>query len=88
MSAGTQQAPHRPAPMPESEPEDFYGNSRGSSQAPAGDTADAYDDSYENRYEEPSAGEETVIAPTGNEAVDYFNSLPESVRKMILNSDE
>ena len=88
MSAGTQQAPHRPAPMPEPEPEDFYGNSRGSSQAPAGDTADVYDDSYGSRYEEPSAGEETVIAPTGNDAVDYFNSLPESVRKMILNSDE
>ena len=39
-------------------------------------------------YEEPPAGEETVMAPTGNDAVDYFNSLPESVRKMILNSDE
>ena len=71
------QAPQR-MPEPEPEPEDFYETSR-ETQA-----YDAYDDSYE----EPPAGEETVMAPTGNDAVDYFNSLPESVRKMILNSDE
>jgi hypothetical protein len=71
------QAPQR-MPEPEPEPEDFYETSR---------ETQAYD-SYDDSYEEPPAGEETVMAPTGNDAVDYFNSLPESVRKMILNSDE
>ena len=46
----------------------------------------SYDD--EKTVMEPAPGEETVIPSTGNDAVDYFNSLPESVRKMILNSDE
>ena len=43
-------------------------------------------------YEEPegdSDPEEDMVAPAEyTDAVDYFNSLPESVRKMILNSDE
>jgi citrate synthase len=70
------QAPQR-MPEPEPEPEDFYESRR----------AEEYDN-FEDPYEEPAAGEETVMAPTANDAVDYFNSLPESVRKMILNSDE
>ncbi len=71
--------PQAPQIMPEPEPEheDFYESRR----------AEEYDN-FEDPYEEPAAGEETVMAPTGNDAVDYFNSLPESVRKMILNSDE
>ena len=37
-------------------------------------------------YEDP---EEGMVAPAEySDAVDYFNSLPESVRKMILNSDD
>lgn len=44
------------------------------------------DEDLEDPYEEDDFdGEERVSA---NEAVDYFNSLPESVRKMILNSDD
>ena len=68
-------------PEPEPEPEDFYE----SRQAPR--RTEEYDN-FEDSYETPAPGEETVMAPTGNDAVDYFNSLPESVRKMILNSDE
>jgi hypothetical protein len=68
-------------PEPEPEPEDFYESRQASRRT------EEYD-SFEDSYEEPAAGEETVMAPTGNDAVDYFNSLPESVRKMILNSDE
>ena len=41
--------------------------------------------------QEPQISEEEIPAPPSdtsrNTAVDYFNSLPESVRKMILNSD-
>ena len=33
------------------------------------------------KYEEVNEG-------TAQSAIDYFNSLPESVRKMILNSDK
>ncbi len=63
------------------------------SPRPAAPAEETYEDAYEEEYEEeaaaaPPAGEETVMPPTGNDAVDYFNSLPESVRKMILNSDE
>ena len=78
---------HRPEPEPvsapepafEPEPEDFYDSDEG---------AYGSNDSFDDSDEYPPAGEETVMAPTGNDAVDYFNSLPESVRKMILNSDE
>ena len=68
-------------PEPEPEPEDFYESRQATRRT------EEYDN-FEDSYEEPAPGEETVMAPTGNDAVDYFNSLPESVRKMILNSDE
>jgi hypothetical protein len=72
--------PQAPQRMPEPEPEDFYETRKTSRDTSYG--------TYEDSYDEPASGKETVIPPTGNDAVDYFNSLPESVRKMILNSDE